>query len=316
MYQQEKMTEANIHPLDKSIPNPSVCTIILNFNNYTDTIETIESVFSLDYDSNSVILVENSTDERIINRIRSRFPLLKIIENGKNLGYARGNNIGIHAALDDGAEYVFILNNDVILERDVLIKCINAVRMSPECAACQPLIAFFNAQEKIWSAGTQLFFGYPRLFSKGKPIVRDGITKPPFGLVGCAILFKASALREVGLFDELLFLMHEETDWCFRARHQHFSLLVATNAIAYHKISTTLGLFSRDYLYYVGRNWLLVGRKNCHYIEYLYILVTEITIRFPYYLYHLAGKGKTRWIKYYLWGIIDGLRGISGEMDI
>jgi len=310
------MTELIIQPAKNGISNPSVYTLILNYNNYSDTIETIESVFSLDYDSNTIMLIENSTDEQIVKKIRLQFPFLEIIENKKNLGYAGGNNVGIQVALAHGAEYIFILNNDVILEKDVLTKCIDAIKMSPGCAACQPLISFFNDRQNIWSAGTQIFLGYPRLFLNKKPIRREGIKNSPFGLVGCAILFKASAMQEVGLFDESLFIMHEETDWCIRANHRNFSLLIASNTVAYHKISTTIGLFSKEYLYYVGRNWLLVGKKNFSFFYYLYILATEFLIRFPYYLYHVTKKGQIGMIKFYLKGLFDGIRGISGEAEI
>ena len=309
------MTEPIIQRSTNSLQNPLVFTLILNFNNYSDTVETIESVYSSDYDSNTLILIENSTDKQIIEKIRSRFPSLEIITNRENLGYAGGNNVGIQAAIARGAEYIFILNNDVILERDTLSKCINAIKRSPDCAACQPLISFDNDRKKIWSAGTQLFLGYPRLYLKGQSIMRNGGKTPPFGLVGCAILFRVSAMREIGFFDELLFLMHEETDWCIRARHRNFSLLVVTGAVAYHKISTTIRQFSKDYLYYTGRNWLLVGRKNYCTIHYWYILVTEMTIRFPYYVYHLAKRGQIKEIKYYLMGTIDGIRGVSGKAD-
>ena len=105
---------------EKKILAPSVYTIILNYNNYFDTIETIESVLSLEYDLNSVLLVENSSDKTIIRKIRTQFPDLAIIENKKNLGYAGGNNIGIQKAIASGADYIFLLNKDVKLEKDVL----------------------------------------------------------------------------------------------------------------------------------------------------------------------------------------------------
>ena len=310
------MAKQDIHPSTEVFYNPPVFTLILNFNNYPDTVETIESVYASDYDSNTLILIENSTDEEIIRKIRTRFPALEILVNRKNLGYAEGNNVGIKAALARGAEYIFLLNNDVILERDALTKCVDEMKRSPGCAACQPLIAFEKDRKTIWSKGTEFFFGYPRLFMKGRSVVRNGVESPPFGLVGCALLLRAAVLQEVGVFDKSLFLMHEETDWCIRARHRNFSLSVITDTVAYHKISKTLGNYSREYLYYTGRNWLLVGRKNYCAIKYGYILVTEITLRFPYYLYYLTRGGQIKWIKYYLRGIIDGIRGIAGEADV
>jgi hypothetical protein len=295
---------------------PSVYTIILNYNNYFDTIETIESVLSLEYDANSILLVENSSDITIIRKIRTQFPDLAIIENKKNLGYAGGNNIGIQKAIASGTDYIFLLNNDVRLEKDVLNKCVSAMEKSPGCGACQPIIATFENEKIIWSAGTQLYFGYPRLYLKETKLQKNGIITSPFGLVGCAILFRRAALQQTGLFDESLFLLHEETDWCIRAKQLNYSLLIISNAIVYHKISTTIGMFSKIYLYYIGRNWLLVGKKNFSFFSYLYILLTEFLIRFPYYLYYVTKKGQMKMIKYYLQGIFDGIQGISGEAKI
>ena len=301
---------------EKKILAPSVFTIILNYNNYTDTIDTIESVLSLEYDTNSILLIENSSDKSIIRKIQTQFPDLVIFENEKNLGYAGGNNVGIQKAIASGTDYIFLLNNDVKLEKDVLKKCVSAMEKSPGCAACQPLIVTFENEERIWSAGTQLYFGYPRLFLKGTKLQKNGIKISPFGLVGCAILFRRSALQQIGLFDESLFLLHEETDWCIRAKKMNFSLLIISNAIVYHKISTTIGMFSEIYLYYIGRNWLLVGKKNFSFFGYLYVLFTEFLIRFPYYLYHVIKKGHIKMIKYYLQGILDGIQGKSGEAKI
>lgn len=295
---------------------PSVYTIILNYNNYSDTIETIESVLSLEYDANFVLLVENSSDKTIIQKIRTQFPDLAIIENKKNLGYAGGNNIGIQKAIASGTDYIFLLNNDVRLEKDVLKKCVSAMEKSPGCGACQPIIVTFENEKIIWSAGTQLYFGYPRLYLKETKLQKNGIITSPFGLVGCAILFRRTAFQQTGLFDESLFLLHEETDWCIRAKQMNFSLLIISNAIVNHKISTTIGMFSKIYLYYIGRNWLLVGKKNFSFFCYLYILLTEFLIRFPYYLYHVTKKGQIGMIKFYLKGIFDGILGISGEAKL
>jgi hypothetical protein len=190
------------------------------------------------------------------------------------------------------------------------------MEQAPYCAACQPLVAYYENQDRIWSAGTQLVLGYPRLFLKGTKLERDGIKQSPYGLVGCAILFRTSAIKKTGLFDESLFLLHEETDWCIRAKKKKYSLLVVTNAVVYHKISATIGLFSRMYLYYVGRNWLLVGKKNFHPLYYYYILATELLFRFPYYIWQLMKTGQLHLVKYYLKGIRDGIQGRSGEAEI
>lgn len=292
-------------------PQPQVVTIVLNYNNLPDTLETLESASALSYIKNSLLLIENSTTREIVEKIRSKFPALDIIENQRNLGYAGGNNVGMRYALDRGADYIFLLNNDVTLEPDVLDKLIAAMQSDHACAACQPLVTYYDDKNKIWSAGTELFFGYPRLFQRGIRRSAESTKSPPFGLVGCAILFRAEALKEIGLFYESLFLMQEETDWCMRARKKGFRLLVVSDAVVHHKVSGTLGLYSKKYLYYIGRNWLLVGKRHRSRLGYGYILLTELFIRIPYYLYHLAKRKQIWMIKYYYYGLIDGLRSMK-----
>jgi GT2 family glycosyltransferase len=294
-------------------PQPQVVTVVLNYNNFPATLETLESACALLYKKNSLLLIENSTIKEIVEKIRSQFPALDIIENQRNLGYAGGNNVGMRYALERGADYIFLLNNDVTLEPDVLDKLIAAMQSDHASAACQPLVTYYDDLDKIWSAGTELFFGYPRLFQKGMQRSAEGTKSPPFGLVGCAILFRAEALKEIGLFDETLFLLQEETDWCMRAMKKGFRLLVVSDAVVHHKVSETLGLYSKNYLYYIGRNWLLVGKRHRSRLGYGYILLTELFTRIPYYLYQLAKRNQIWMIKYYYYGLIDGLQGISGE---
>jgi len=296
-------------------PRPKVYTIVLNYNNFSDTVETLRSVQELDYDNNHLLLVENSTKKDIPVRIHRLFPALEIIENERNLGYAGGNNAGIRAALQRGAEYIFVINNDLALQPDVLEKLVFAMQSDRTAAACQPLVTYYDDKDKIWSAGTRLILGYPRLYHKGKRKHGQGTKKPPFGLVGCALLFRAQSLQEIGLFDESLFLLQEETDWCMRAVKKGFSLLVVCDALVHHKVSVTLGQFSKEYLYYIARNWLLVGKRHNGRSGYAYILLTELFTRIPYYLYQLARKNQIAMMKYYYYGLRDGLQGISGERN-
>ncbi|WOX56621.1 glycosyltransferase family 2 protein [Methanoculleus palmolei] len=293
--------------------SPLVYVIILNYNNLRDTIETIGSVQVMRYDNFKVLLVENSTDRAVIEAIRVKFPGLEIMETGRNLGYAGGNNAGILHTMEQEPDYIFVLNNDLRVEPDILTTLVHELEFNRDCAACQPLVVYAENPEIIWSAGTEMYLGYPRLYLKNGSRALGHPSAPPFGLVGCALLFRVSALRDVGLFDESLFLMHEETDWCIRAKKKGYSLLVVPAARVQHKVSVTLGSLSAPYLYYVSRNWLLVARKHFKLSGYLYVLLTEVLVRFPYYCWLLLCRGELRRIRSYLSGLKDGLLSISGE---
>ena len=301
------------HVNDRS---PPVYVVILNYNNLPDTVETIRSVLAIEYNNFRVLLVENSTDHAVIDAIRVQFPDIEILEAGRNLGYAGGNNAGILHAMKKEPDYIFVLNNDVSVEPGVLTTLVHELEINRDCAACQPLVVYSENPDVIWSAGTEMYLGYPRLYLKNRSRSPEQPGEPPFGLVGCALLFRASALRGVGLFDESLFLMHEETDWCIRAKEMGYGLLVVPAARVRHKVSTTLGSLSAPYLYYVVRNWVLVAKKHFKSSRYLYVLFTEFLIRFPYYCYLLLRRGELRKIRFYLSGLRDGLWGISGEVKL
>jgi len=88
-------------------PQPRVITVVLNYNNLGDTLETLTSACQLTYENNSLLLVENSTTKGIVKKIRSQFPDLEIIENQRNLGYAGGNNVGMRYAINRALSIFF-----------------------------------------------------------------------------------------------------------------------------------------------------------------------------------------------------------------
>jgi GT2 family glycosyltransferase len=296
--------------------SPLVYVVILNYNNLRDTVETIRSVLTMEYDNFRVLLVENSTDHEIIDAIRVQFPDIEILVTGRNLGYAGGNNAGILHAMEREPEYIFLLNNDISVKPDTLAILVHELETHRDCAACQPLVVYAENPGVIWSAGTKMHLGYPRLYLKNSSRRPEQSGEPPFGLVGCALLFRASVFKDIGLFDESLFLMHEETDWCIRAKEMGYSLRVVPAAQVQHKVSATLGSLSAPYLYYVSRNWLLVAKKHFKFTGYLHVLFTELLLRLPYYCYLLLRRGELTKIRFYLSGLRDGILGISGEIKL
>ena len=100
---------------------PSVAVIVLNWNGTDDTLECLSSLARLDYPRYEIIVVDNGSQPSPRDTdYAASFPMFTYIETGVNLGYAGGNNVGIRHALAAGHDYVFVLNNDTIVEPDVL----------------------------------------------------------------------------------------------------------------------------------------------------------------------------------------------------
>lgn len=236
----------------------SLTVIVLNWNNATDTLTCLESLARQEY-PHRVLVVDNGSTDDSVARIRAAFPEVEILETGENLGYAGGNNVGIRYALAQGAEYLLILNNDVVLAPDCLSRLMEALETHPEVEIASPLIANMADGETIWALGQYVNrrTGTVSRYAAGESI-KKWHHREPFQITaisGTAWLASRKALETIGLLDEQFFLYYEETDWSLQASRHGYTLWVVPDAILWHKVSATLGTTSPIVDYYMTRNY-------------------------------------------------------------
>ena len=221
-------------------PWPSVGIIILNWNGRGDTLACIESLSRLDYPACRTAMVDNGSTDGSVAAVATRFPEVTLIENGRNLGYAGGNNVGLRWAMAEGLDYALLLNNDTEVAPDLLRRLVTAAEADTNCGAVGPTIYYWASPERIWSAGGQVNWrnGSTRMMHLNEadtgqlgpsPWRADFVT-------GCALLIKRTALERVGLLDERFFAYYEETEWCARAGREGLSILQVPEAHLWHKI--------------------------------------------------------------------------------
>ncbi len=148
----------------KVLMNKSVSIIILNWNNHKDTIECVESCLKLDYSPYEIVIVDNASKDNSESILRKAFPCLKLIQTGANLGYAGGNNAGIRYALENNSEYIWLVNNDAVVDPQAL----------------SVLVAFAEANPSIGMVGSKILsYSDPSLLlsAGGKVNMRTGITE-------------------------------------------------------------------------------------------------------------------------------------------
>jgi GT2 family glycosyltransferase len=239
---------------DKQGQVPRLYVVILNWNRPTETIACLDSVARSDYPHFATVVVDNGSTDHSIDQIRAAFPDIPLLQAGSNRGYAGGNNIGLRYALEHGAEYLLLLNDDVRVEADTCTRLV-AAAAEAGVAAVGCKVRVYERPEYLWAAGES----FPR--EDGYPLddVRFDRPREIRYAVGCCILLRREALEQIGLLDAAFFAVHEEHDWCRRAINAGYRILYAPDAVVRHKIDTSLtSNWSPTYHYLFVRNWLLL----------------------------------------------------------
>lgn len=244
--------------------SPSVYIIILNWNTPSDTIECLNSLDKVDYDNFKVIVIDNGSTDDSVERISSAHPDIILIKNQENLGFTEGNNIGIRFALEKGADYVFILNNDTTVNRDVLKELVYAAENEDSVGILAPKTYYYDEPDIINSCGTDVnwFKLRPNLGDCGKKDNGQFESILERGLFpGSALFLTRAAMEGIGFFDKSFFIFHEDTDLCLRSKSKGYRNLLVPKAVIYHKTQRSMRKYSFLVSYYSIRNFLCVAKR-------------------------------------------------------
>lgn len=237
----------------------NIDVIILNWNGKEDTLTCLESLQKVTT-PHRVIVVDNGSTDGSVAAFRKQYPNTHVIETGENLGYAEGNNVGIRYALDQGSDYIFILNNDTIVTRDILesfLKRDAPIQGGKALLMGDPFtIDHLGGNWDVKGARFQIVGANAPAKEWNEPIPLDYVC-------GVALFVKADLFRTLGLFDARFFLFWEEADWCFRAIREGYQPQVCPEAILFHKKSASFTGGKPHTCYFWWRNRLLWIEKNC-----------------------------------------------------
>jgi len=125
---------------------PTVYIIVLNFNRKDDTLDCLESLYRMDYPNFRVVMVDNGSKDGSALAVMDAYQQAHVIENKANLMFSEGNNVGIRAALAEGAGYVMLLNNDTVVAPNMLTKMMEAMKVHPEAGIAGPMICWRDSE--------------------------------------------------------------------------------------------------------------------------------------------------------------------------
>jgi GT2 family glycosyltransferase len=223
------------------VTTAGITIVVLNWNRRDDTLACLASLARAELGGARVLVVDNGSRDGSVEAIRGRFPEVEVLALPENRGYAGGNNAGIRAALEAGAEGVLLLNNDTEVAPDFLPPLIDALASSPTAAAASSAVHRLDRPELLDVAYCEVQFrrryvvqlvGVNALTGEGFDRRRHVPVVP-----GCSVLLRADAIRAVGDFDEAYFAYHEDVDWSLRARRAGYELFYEPYSRVYHRRS-------------------------------------------------------------------------------
>lgn len=281
---------------------PDVHVVVLNRNGRRFLEACFQSLEALDYPSQrlELVLVDNASEDESVSYIERAFPEVRIVRNPDNYGFARGNNEGIRRALERGADYVVLLNNDTRVDPDWLRALVEVAEAHPDVAICGGKILSWEGTiiefsgtvwHKVTSAG-----GYTNEPDRGQ---YDEM-HPAAYACGASMLLRTEALRRIGLFDEDYFIYHEDVDLSLRAWIAGYRVLYVPQSVIYHwGGGYTAGTPMRDYLgmrnalttvlkCYAWETW----REICRELLRIYLVRSPAYLKRAF-LYNLAVLPKT-----------------------
>lgn len=226
------------------------------------------------------IVVDNDSTDDSLEKL-SRYPLsnmkYKFIETGENLGYAGGNNFGLKFSFKEGFDYIILLNNDVILPKDILIKLVGIAGKDPKIGLLAPKMYFAKGYEfhkdrykeselgkVFWYAGG--FIDWDNVYSNHRGV--DEVDRGQYdkeeiidAANGACLLIRNKVIKDIGYLRDKYFMYWEDADYCLKAKKAGWKVVYTPETCLWHKVSASSGIGSNLNDYFLTRNRLDFGLR-------------------------------------------------------
>ena len=277
-----------------------ISCIIVTYNTDENIINVIDS---LEKQVSQIIIVDNGSNDKTKNILNKflKTENIDIIYNYDNYGIAKALNIGIKRALEYKSDWILTLDHDSILDKDMISKMLNFYNnlldeekkkvgiLAPEILDVSINRSYYNIEENI-------------SYKKVEHVIQSGS------------LIKASIFKDIGFFNEKLFIYYVDTEFCFNVRKHRYEIFMVKEAILFHEegkkerrifcgLEFTYDNYSNQAIYYISRNSIYMFRKYKKITFIMRIIYDFIKI--------LLAEPKR--IKYLFYGIKDGVLKIYGK---
>ncbi len=283
---------------------PLVYLVVLNWNGFDDSHECLQSLGRLAYPRYRLLVVDNGSSDDSAERLVHEHPEIEIVRCAENHGIAAGYNRGIEQAYARGADYVVVMNNDLVFDPAFLSHIVAVCRGFPDCGIVMPKIYYYDEPNIIWAAGA-----YPRWMASN--IVMRGYQRPDRPEYGrteaiefapsCCLLLTRELVEKIA-FDEHYFFYYDDWDFCVQARNAGKRLVFAADAKIWHKVSRSTLNSPKSLRWWkiLGQSCARYHRKH-HTIRLLFTYVAWV-------LFRETVKGNIRSMPTFVAGVVAGLK--------
>ena len=290
--------------------------ILVNWNQYELTRSCILSILNCDYKNLKIIVVDNNSEDKSVDLLKSEFDYVNLIQNQSNLGFTGANNIGISMARDLGFEFIMLLNNDTEVENSFIEPLLERFELEKDLGAIQPLILNFYERDIVWNYGGKFnrFFGNPVTLYKN--FRKDNLIKSKYTdwITGCCFVFRSRLIDQIGYLDDDYFVYYEDVDYSIKITNAGYKLGLEKNSIIFHhegkswiQKKSSEGSVSSKTHYLSIRNHIFFLKKNRIKFNILGIFFYQFLKIFSYSLYFILRLRFVKLVMVYK-GLIDGIK--------
>lgn len=252
---------------------PRTWVVVLHYHGLADTRACLQSLQQQTSSDVHVLVVDNWSADNAWAKLAREFPGVEFVRTDENLGWAGGNNVGVCRALEADAEHIVLLNNDTTADPRLIEALDEAGRRHPTFGILGPIVSDLDPPHAVQTDGFLFNHAAEKwIFSRpGADRVkkaRDESRPVPVDIVmGCCLWMRREVIEKIGLIDERFFLVHEESDFCMRAKAAGFDVGIVAEDLLRHRRSASFQEVERNtgtsgQAYYDVRNLKLLMKKH------------------------------------------------------
>lgn len=212
---------------------PKTLVIIVSYNGLNHIKECLNNSF-ISSESFDFMIIDNGSTDETIKHVKENYPSIKVIENGKNIGFGAANNIGLKYALEKDYEYVYLLNQDAWIKPESLFKLLNIAEKNKSFGIISPLHVYADEKRIDLNFSSNISKEIKDVYIINKGEKKDIYSLTNKTLQAAHWLVPVSAIRKVGGFSPTFFMYGEDTNLCQRMEYYGYRLGIVPEVLAVH----------------------------------------------------------------------------------